>query len=91
MEAEVTDEAGARGDPGWHDREMERMRKESALELQAVREELAEAERELEAKEAAPLDHRVTDDVLYQVSLRQLRRRVENLRADEEALAEAEE
>lgn len=87
----MSDEAGARGDPGWHDREMERMRREAALELQAVREELSVAERELEAKEAAPLDHRVTDEALYQVSLSLLRRRVESLRADEKALSEAEE
>lgn len=70
---------------------MERMRKEAAHELQAVREELAEAERELEAKEAAPIEGRVTDEALYMSSLRELQARVEELRAEERRLAQDEE
>jgi uncharacterized small protein (DUF1192 family) len=61
---------------------MERMRRESVLDLQALREELAVAERELEEKEAAPIEGRVADEALYMISLRQLQRRVDELRAE---------
>lgn len=55
-------------------------------ELQAVREELAEAERELEHKENAPIEGRVADEDRYMVKLLALENRVRALREEERRL-----
>ena len=48
-----------------------------------VRQELAEARKELEHKERSPIDHRVTDEDRYMASLLRLQNRVTALAAEE--------
>ena len=58
-------------------------------ELQAVREELETARTELGHKERAPIDHRVTDEDRYMVSLLRLQARVRSLEEEERKLVQA--
>ena len=58
----------------------------SEQELQATREELAEARRELEHKENAPIEGRVADEDRYMVSLLRLQSRVRALEEEEQRL-----
>lgn len=60
-------------------------------ELEVVRQELAEARRELEHKEAAPVESRVVDEERYMASLLRLQRRVKELRDEERRLEEEDE
>ena len=58
-------------------------------ELQATREELAEARRELEHKENAPIEGRVADEDRYMISLLRLQSRVRALEEEERRLVAA--
>ena len=85
------DEAGAWADPGWREREAKRMEaelgmKDVNIELDIVRQELAEARVELRHKEAAPIEGRVADEDRYMVSLLRLQKRVRDLEAEERRL-----
>ena len=59
-----------------------------ALELEFVQQELADKRAELEQKEYAPLDYRVTDEDEYQKSLLRLRAQVRELEDEERRLLE---
>ena len=57
-------------------------------ELQAVREELEAARQDLQYKERAPIDYRVTDEERYMVGLLRLQTRVRELEAEEHRLVQ---
>lgn len=60
--------------------------REMETELADIREELAQARAELRSKEDAPIQHRVTDEDRYMVSLLRLQNRVSALEDEEREL-----